>query len=245
MGAVSSRILPAALKRQIKKAVPAYWKCYCPVCDHYHVAFEPFGLVPRQNAKCPSCGALERHRLIWTFLRTRTDLFDGKPKRMLHVAPEASLRPRLAAIPNIDYVTADLNNPYASVRLDITDMPIVESRTIDVLYCSHVLEHVSDDRKAMRECARVLKTSGWAAFVVPITAPRTFEDPSVTDPEERERLFGQSDHVRRYGPDFADRLRESGFEVRVYTADDVLRERRERCAVAANEGPIYLCRPCR
>jgi SAM-dependent methyltransferase len=248
VGTVSSAILPAALKpqklkRQIKKAVPAYWKCYCPICDRYDVAFEPFGLVPRQNAKCPSCGSLERHRLVWSFLRTRTDLFDGRPKRMLHVAPEPSLRPRLAAIPNVDYVTADLNSPDVSVRLDITDMPGVESRTMDVVFCSHVLEHVSDDRKAMREFARVLKPSGWAVLVVPITSRQTFGDPSVTDPKERERLYGQFDHVRRYGPDFADRLRESGLDVRVYTADDVLGEVRERYAVAAKEGPIHYCRP--
>jgi hypothetical protein len=130
---------PQKLKRQIKMAVPAYWKCYCPICDRYDVAFEAFGLVPRQNARCPSCGALERHRLAWSFLRSRTDLFDGKPKRMLHVAPEPSLRPGLAAIPNIDYVTADLNSPDVSVRLDITDMPGVGSRTMDVVFCSHVL----------------------------------------------------------------------------------------------------------
>jgi SAM-dependent methyltransferase len=243
MKAVVRRLVPLAVRTQIKKAVPAYWKCHCPICDHYDVEFKSFGLIPRQNARCPSCGALERHRLVWMFLRTLTDLFDGRPKRMLHVAPEPSLWPRLAAIPNIDYMSADLNKSYATTRLDITNMPGVASGSMDVVYCSHVLEHVSDDRMAMREFARVLKPSGWAVLLVPIWAEHTFEDPSVTDPKERERLFGQDDHVRRYGPDFADRVNEAGFDVRIYDAEEVLGEHRHRYAVPAHEGPVYFCRP--
>src|SRR5262249_12426105 len=77
----------------------------------------------------------------------------------------------------------------------------------------HVLEHVPDDRRAMREFYRVLKPGGWAILLVPITVERTFEDPAVVDPAERLRLFGQEDHVRRYGPDYGDRLSEAGFAV--------------------------------
>jgi predicted SAM-dependent methyltransferase len=140
-------------------------------------------------------------------------------------------------------MSADLNKSYATTRLDITNMPGVASGSMDVVYCSHVLEHVSDDRMAMREFARVLKPSGWAVLLVPIWAEHTFEDPSVTDPKERERLFGQDDHVRRYGPDFADRVNEAGFDVRIYDAEEVLGEHRHRYAVPAHEGPVYFCRP--
>jgi SAM-dependent methyltransferase len=235
-------LLPGWLKEWIKRRFPAYWKYYCPVCEHSAVAFKTFGRVPRSNARCPTCGALERHRLVWVFLRTRTDLFDGRPKRMLHIAPEPSLFARFRAIENLDYVTADSNKPYTSIRIDITDMPAVATSSVDVLYCSHVLEHVLDDRKAMRECARILKPSGWSVLIVPITARTTVEDPTVTDPQERERLFGQDDHVRRYGPDFRDRLEASGFVVQTYTAADVLGAELERYAVPHGAGPIYFCR---
>jgi SAM-dependent methyltransferase len=97
-------------------------------------------------------------------------------------------------------------NPRAMVRMDITDIQYPKD-TFDVIYCSHVLEHVVDDRKAMREFHRVLRPDGWALLLVPITVEKTFEDPSVTDPEERLSVFGQEDHVRCYGPDYVERLR--------------------------------------
>jgi SAM-dependent methyltransferase len=114
----------------------------------------------------------------------------------------------------IDYLSADLFSTTAMVRMDITDINYADG-SFDVIYCSHVLEHVSDDMAAMRELYRVLKRGGWAVLQVPISADVTFEDPKVTSPEARERLFGQSDHVRRYGPDYADRLAAAGFSVLV------------------------------
>ncbi len=123
--------------------------------------------------------------------------------------------------------------------MDITDVQYPDD-TFDVIYCSHVLEHVPEDRKAMRELRRVLAPAGWAVLQVPITAEETFEDPSVTDPEERERLFGQCDHVRRYGPDYALRLKEAGFEVRTYTAAEVVgAENLERMGIKKDERVHY------
>lgn len=104
-----------------------------------------------------------------------------------------------------------------------------------------MLEHVLDDRKAIRECWRVLRRKGWAIFLVPLTLDSTFEDPSVTEPGERERLFGQSDHVRRYGPDFVDRLKEAGFEVKSYSPTDVAGDNVARYAIPANGGPLFFC----
>jgi SAM-dependent methyltransferase len=173
------------------------------------------------------CGSLERHRFAWLFLRDRTDLLDGRPKRVLHVAPEPCLAESLAPSLGPGYLTADLEDPRAMVRVDITAIDL-EDASVDVVCCSHVLEHVVDDRRAMRELRRVLRPDGWALFSVPITASRTIEDPTVEDPEERLRLFGQGDHVRRYGPDVEERLREAGFDVTVVSPVDVVESEDER-----------------
>ena len=214
----------------------------CPICEHRSGGFLPFGVLARPNAECPWCGSLERHRLLWMFLQHRTDLFDGRTRSMLHVAPEAVLEAHFRERIGEGYLTADLFDPRAMVRMDITDIERPDD-SFDVIYCSHVLEHVSDDRKAMREMRRVLKPDGWAILLVPITDETTFEDPSVTDPKERLRVFGQEDHVRRYGRDYPDRLREAGFDVEVIEARDFLdADQIERMAITAAAGEIYLCR---
>ena len=214
----------------------------CPICEHSSGGFLPFGVLARPNAECPWCGSLERHRLLWMFLQHRTDLFDGRTRSMLHVAPEAVLEAHFRERIGEGYLTADLFDPRAMVRMDITDIERPDD-SFDVIYCSHVLEHVSDDRKAMREMRRVLKPDGWAILLVPITDETTFEDPSVTDPKERLRVFGQEDHVRRYGRDYPDRLREAGFDVEVIEARDFLdADQIERMAITAAAGEIYLCR---
>jgi predicted SAM-dependent methyltransferase len=134
---------------------------------------------------------------------------------VLHFAPEKRLEQRLAAQPNLDYVSTDLDRPRAMVKADITALPFPDE-SFDVILCSHVLEHVIDDRQAMAELFRVLKPSGWAVLQVPISRRRseTFEDPTIVAPRDRERLYGQADHVRIYGRDFTARVREAGFTVR-------------------------------
>lgn len=194
----------------------------CPVCNTKTDEFLPFAGDPRKqqrpNAKCASCGALERHRLVWLYLLNETDLFLGsKRKRILHVAPEPALFSKLRQEPLLDYVSADLDPTFARGEMETMDITSIQhpAESFDVIYCSHVLEHVPDDRKAMREFARVLKASGWAIILVPVLRAVTEEDSSVTDPAERSRRFGQIDHVRAYGPDFADRLADAGFDVTV------------------------------
>jgi SAM-dependent methyltransferase len=171
-----------------------------------------------------------------------TDLFDGRHKKVLHVAPERCFEGRLKAALGADYLTTDLLDPHVMERMDITEIRYPDE-SFDVIYCSHVLEHVPDDRKAMREFRRVLKKSGWAVLLVPITTESTVEDPSITDPAERLRLFGQDDHVRRYGPDYLDRLREAGFDVRVSAVPDVAsREEAIQMGLTPPAGEIYHCR---
>jgi len=193
----------------------------CPVCNSRLSKFLPNIVNSRSDARCPVCRCLERHRLDWLFLQLKTDLFIGKPKKMLHVAPENIFESKFKKLPYLQYVTADLNNPMVMYNFDITGIPFPEN-SFDVIYCSHVLEHVPDDRKAMREFLRILRIGGWALLQVPITGTRTFEDPSITDPYERRRLFGQEDHVRRYGPDYKNRLEEAGFKVTSYRASDFI-----------------------
>lgn len=167
-----------------------------------------------------------------------TNLFDGHPKQVLHVAPERCFEAKLRTQIGDGYLTADLFRS-AMTKMDITDIQYSDD-FFDVIYCSHVLEHVVDDRKAMREFRRVLKPDGWAILLVPITAETTIEDPSVTDPLERHRLYGQKDHVRRYGPDYADRLREAGFKVKVSSPTDFLSSS-EVNEMSCGDSQIFFC----
>jgi SAM-dependent methyltransferase len=186
----------------------------CPICDSQYRIFMPYGrLRPRQNALCPNCLSLERHRLMWLYLKERSSFFEGKWK-VLHVAPEACFIPRFEKIHGEGYITADIESPLAKVKMDIHAIPFPEN-TFDVVLCNHVLEHVKDDIQAMREIRRVLKPGGFAILQVPFFNPvgeKTFEDDTVTDPREREKIFGQNDHVRKYGHDYPQRISASGLK---------------------------------
>ena len=215
----------------------------CPLCGATARRFLPFGAgnVVRPDARCPSCGSLERHRLVWMYLRDETDLFTSSaPKRMLHVAPEPVLRERLIGEPLIDYLSADLDPGLADVQMDITAIDFPDD-FFDVILCSHVLENVPDDARAMRELCRVLRPTGWAILQVPILLERTDEDPSITDPAERLRRFAQRDHVRAYGPDYADRLRAAGFEVHLDRYAERLGRAGARRYGLLTEEVVHLC----
>jgi ubiquinone/menaquinone biosynthesis C-methylase UbiE len=158
---------------------------------------------------------LERHRLIWLFLKYRTNLFSTRLK-LLYVAPEYCFRKNFQRFKNIQIISIDLENPIAMMKMDITDLKFNDS-LLDCILCLHVLEHVEDDRKAIKDLYRVLKPNGWAILQVPILRDKTFEDPSIKTREQRLKYFGQEDHVREYGLDFKDRLTEAGFQVKVET----------------------------
>ncbi len=189
----------------------------CPVCGARYRKFLPYGYVrPRDNALCPNCLSLERHRLLWLWLTRETDLVRTLPQT-LHIAPEACilrhLRPLFAAHPQ-RYVTADLESPLADLHFDVEHIPLADE-SFDAVLCNHLLEHVADDRRALGELRRILRPGGWGVILSPVdrSRERTVEDDSIVDPEERTRIFGQYDHRRIYGRDYADRLREAGFEV--------------------------------
>lgn len=215
---------------------------WCPVCGRSSRRFRAFGGPPaREEAQCVHCHSLERHRFVWLYFQSQTDLFDRREKRVLHVAPETALEPLLRARLGTSYLTADIADPHVAVKMDITDIQYPDD-SFDVIYCSHVLEHIPEDRKAMRELLRVLKPEGWAVLLVPIVGDTTYEDPSITDPAERLKAFGLEDHVRQYGRDYVERLREAGFTVRVIEAAD-LYDRRQvvRMGIGGAVGEIYYC----
>lgn len=184
----------------------------CPICNRRFRKFLPYGRVARENALCPNCLGLERHRLMWLFLQEETGFFTQKLK-VLHVAPELCFLNRFEALGNLDYLTGDLESPLAKIKMDIHQIPFPDN-TFDVVFCNHVLEHVESDLDACKEINRVLKPNGWGILQSPVyDLDKTIEDPSITNPVERERIFGQRDHVRKYGKDYAERLSRSGLTV--------------------------------
>ena len=216
----------------------------CPVCDHQYRTFLPYGRVARANALCPSCLSLERHRIIWLYLHRKTKFFKA-PGKLLHIAPEYCFIDRFEKLENIDYVTADIESPLAKVKMDVHDIPF-EDHTFDIVFCNHVMEHVKDDKLAMREIHRVLKKGGWATLQIPLFFPlpdHTMEDPDISDPKERERLFGQDDHVRKYGLDYKDRLQEAGFILLPNFLEELSTEEITRFGLDKNEILFIVSKP--
>jgi len=202
-----------------------YWgrRHYCCVCESSLRLFQPLicgSYSDFQARLCPVCRSVVRLRFAWLVIRDKTDLLDGRPRRMLHIAPERCLTLRFRKIPGLDYLSADLKSPLAMVKMDITQIQYPEN-SFDVIFCSHVLEHVPDDRKALRELYRVLRPGGWAVLMVPLRRRETLEDPSVTEPAERLKRFGYPDHVREIGFDYIERIREAGFTVTQYAAAEL------------------------
>ncbi len=182
----------------------------CPVCASRARFKTRRG---RTYAECPRCGAYERHRLLFHYLSNTEGLLDAGT-RVLHFAPNRGIEAQLRARGDLEYRTADLFVP-ADLKLDLTAMDQPDG-SWDVLIAYHLLEHVDDDAAALAEIYRVLRPGGRALVQVPLQPDRneTYEDPSITDPEERRKHFGQDDHVRLYGvADFKRRLEAAGFEV--------------------------------
>jgi len=213
----------------------------CPVCGEWSRTFLPFGLDQRRRARCPVCGALERHRFVWLHLLDAWRLTRQRA-RLLHIAPEPCLRRRIAQLPQIRYVTADKFDPEVDLVRDLTDLGLPDG-SFDRVICSHVLEHVPDDRTAMRELHRVLRPGGRALIMVPIDMgrPRTYEDPAIDTPAGRFEAFGHPYHVRIPGADYPERLREAGFCVRpVRSADSLSPHQRRRMRI--NKTLLFDCR---
>ena len=184
-----------------------------PIDGKSYRKFLPYGYgKQRENALSPGTLSLERHRQMWLYLQNETDFFT-KNYKVLHIAPEQEFLRKFKKMKNLDYISADLFSPIVDVKADILDLPF-ENESFDVIFCNHVLEHIEDDRKAMGELLRVMKKGGWGIVQVPMknSLEKTYEDFTIKDPKERQKHFGQYDHVRWYGMDYFDRLKSVGFE---------------------------------
>ena len=187
-----------------------------PIDGKSYRKFLPYGYgKQRDNALSPGTLSLERHRQMWLYLQNETDFFT-KNYKVLHIAPEQEFLRKFKRMKNLDYTSADLYSPIVDVKADILDLPF-EDNSFDIVFCNHVLEHIANDQKAMSELYRVMKKDGWGIFQVPMktSLETTYEDFSIKDPKERQKYFGQYDHVRWYGRDYFDRLRKAGFEVNI------------------------------
>lgn len=213
---------------------------YCPLCDRSYRKFLPAGVSKRPHAMCPGCGSLERHRLLWVtlqFLWNRRQIkFGGK---MLHIAPEPALAEKFKQ--DFIYLSADLDGNIAMIGMDITEIGYPDN-SFDSIVCNHVLEHIMDDHKALSELFRVLKPGGWGSIQVPMKGEITQqEELFITDPEERKRLYGQSDHVRQYGNDFVNKLRKVGFDVLVFEKSEILNlSEQERISIACENKVLIV-----
>lgn len=211
----------------------------CNLCGWSGRRFKEVGAPgSRRRGECPRCNSRERHRLARHVLEGRLPVAG----RVLHVAPERAVAPWLRSLSGA-YVSADLYAAADRVE-DLTQLSFADD-SFDLVWCSHVLEHIPDDVAAMREMFRVLRPGGVAVVQVPLTADvsTTDEDARVTDPDERTRRWGQSDHVRRYGMDLVERLSAVGFDVESIGVDDVERDVVERFAMdGPGTGLVFLCR---
>jgi SAM-dependent methyltransferase len=206
-------------RRLLSHTIYAGSSVHCPACGASFRRFAPEN--GRPNRTCWRCGARERHRQIALLFQHRRELV--RPgQRILHVAPEPALGRLLKSSEPSEYVTADLDTPGVDLHFDLTHAPLPDG-SFDSIVCNHVLEHIPDDRAALREIRRLLRTDGWALVMTPIVVDKTIEDPSAS-PAERLRRFGQDDHVRRYGWDYVDRLRDAGLSVEVVRLEDELPE---------------------
>ena len=188
----------------------------CPVCEKSFSKFLSYGsnVAHRENVLCPYDLTLERHRLMWLYLTRKTDFFSAESLKVLHIAPEQCFLPHFKKQNNLDYTTADLVSPIADIHFDLHDIPL-EDNQYDVVFCNHVMEHVDDPIRCMSELNRVMKPGGWAIMQVPqdMSRTETYEDKSITSPDEREKHFWQKDHVRLFGKDYPSYLEKAGFKV--------------------------------
>lgn len=220
------RPLLIRLSYPFKKVAPIVYKgnnVECPVCDRSFRKFLSYGseTAHRENVLCPYDLTLERHRLMWLYLKNHSDFFTAEKLDVLHIAPEQCFHKRFKAQENLNYLTGDLVSPIADLHFDLHAIPLEDNR-FDVIFCNHVMEHVDDAIQCMSELHRVMRPGGWGIMQVPQDFSRatTYEDPTITSPAGREKHFWQKDHVRLFGMDYPDWLRKGGFDVSEFDMSD-------------------------
>lgn len=188
----------------------------CPVCERKFSKFLSYGsnVAHRENVLCPYDLTLERHRLMYLYLKQESNFFTAENLAVLHMAPEQCFIDMFKKQENLSYLTADIESPIADLHFDLHKIPLEDNR-FDVVFCNHVMEHVEDPIQCMKELYRVMKKGGWALMQVPqdFHRDKTYEDASITSPQEREKHFWQKDHLRLFGKDYPQWLEKAGFTV--------------------------------
>jgi hypothetical protein len=247
--AVFNESLVASAARQLRRIKYGGSSYECPCCGMQFRVFLPGidSLDPnrrRAGILCPECNSLTRQRLLYLYLRDELNAFN-RPGRILHVAPERSLTAKFLERRDIEYISTDLDPSKAAIRADLTNI-FFRDDTFDLVICSHVLEHIPEDRMATRELIRILKPGGTALLMVPIDASlqNTYEDWNIQSPADRLRAFGQQDHVRIYGLDFVQRLLQPGTTIEEVKARDFVSAEKIDYYRLDPEEQIFVCRKC-
>ena len=240
-----------SLLEKVADAIAVEDRCECPICKSKFRVYLPFGngfwsnavgIGLRPNARCPKCGSLERHRALYYLLQHMDWHREGM--RVLHFAPEPIFNKLFSSFKDIDYWPVDLNPNMRGVKkaVDITNITF-DDDSFDLIMCTHVLEHIPDEKKALSELHRVLKPKTGIAFLnVPMfNMPKTLEKPEYNTPELRLKYYGQEDHVRAYGLDYPQHLREAGFDVQIFKMQGLDEKLLKRYGLDRNE-KIFWCR---
>ena len=182
----------------------------CCYCGWTGSRFLPAGAQGKANRRCPTCGSIERYRMLKLYLLQEQTILK-KVARLLDIAPKPIFTRFCRSLPDLKYISSDLMTEGAMVFSDLTSMGMA-AESFDIINCLHVLEHIPNDLAAFAELGRLLKPEGFALLMVPLRGEKTFEDPT-TQPADYERLFGQYDHVRYYGLDIVERIKSVGLKV--------------------------------
>ena len=217
---------------------------YCPVCGYKTPIFIAGGVKYRKNAMCPNCNSLERHRFLSFFINHKLNIKE-KNIKLLHFAPEKSFYDIFENLENIEYYTGDIEKSYyVKEIIDIQNIQYPDN-FFNLIICNHVLEHVPDDKKAMKELYRIIQPvseDNGVIIMVPIdfNSQTTLEKEEYNTPELREKYYGQHDHVRMYGMDFQDKLEEVGFNVEVFDCNSPFFKNSKKYGFN-NDDVIYYC----
>ena len=244
MSPLVDALIPDFVRYAVRRRRHRGSACYCSVCNSRLAAFRAAGEPKRPNAECPVCDAMERHRMIALMLDDLLSQRGGKRwVHALHVAPHLELG-RFLAHRCRRVVAGSLAPRRGEQTIDVTDLGFPDD-AFDLVLCSHVLEHVPDDKSALAELHRVLAPNGMALLLVPIGAEVTFEDPTVVSEADRLKVFGQADHVRLCGNDYLERIAEAGFDVRRVDAVEIFRQPRMKSHGGLGSDCLFFCRKLR
>jgi SAM-dependent methyltransferase len=215
----------------------------CNCCDRQFRRFRAWTYHDgHRGLMCPRCGSLGRLRVDWLYLTEHTDLQERR-QRLLHIAPEVALQIPLRRLPELQYLSADYDSKLAMEQMDVTDISYSDG-SFDAIICNHVLQHVDDDEKAMRELFRVLAPGGWALIQSPVDRSLAQTVETAGRAGHGDPMLAKSDdvHLRSYGTDYVARLERAGFHV---TVSDFARtrsaEEQHRLGLDPQE-TVYFCR---